>query len=63
MAAQPSFLSTGLYAYLMKENPRFNGIVQLKNPGRRRTMSWLIKKYKERFANAGDLSFFRWKYR
>jgi hypothetical protein len=47
MAAQPSFLSTGLYAYLMKENPRFNGIVQLKNPGRRRTMSWLIKKYKE----------------
>jgi zinc protease len=34
----------------MKENPRFNGIVQLKNPGRRRTMSWLIKKYKERFA-------------
>jgi hypothetical protein len=24
------FLSTELYAYLMKENPRFNGIVQLK---------------------------------
>jgi zinc protease len=31
MAAQPLFfLQQELYAYLMKENPRFNGIVQLK---------------------------------
>jgi zinc protease len=53
MAAQPSFFfQQELYAYLM----RTLGLTELFNwkiPGRR-TMSWLIKKYKERFANAGD---------
>jgi zinc protease len=40
MASQPSFyFQQELYGYLMKENPRFNGLIQRRNLGSKQIMS------------------------
>jgi zinc protease len=59
MASQPSFFfQQELYAYLMKEDPRFNGIVPTDKTWAQTDYQLAYKKYKERFANAGDFEFF-----
>jgi len=59
MASQPSFFfQQELYAYLMKEDPRFNGIVPTDKTWAQTDYELAYKKYKERFANAGDFEFF-----
>lgn len=59
MASQPSFyFQQELYAYLMKENPRFNGLIPTEKSWEQTDYELAYKKYKERFANAGDFEFF-----
>jgi zinc protease len=59
MASQPSvYFQQELYAYLMEENPRFNGIIPTEKSWAQTDYELAYKKYKERFANAGDFEFF-----
>ncbi|MBE0392814.1 pitrilysin family protein [Flavobacterium sp. PL002] len=59
MASQPSFFfQQELYAYLYKEDPRFNGIIPTEKSWAQTDYALAYKKYKERFANAGDFEFF-----
>ena len=59
MASQPSFyFQQELYGYLMKENPRFNGLIPTEQSWAQTDYELAYKKYKERFANAGDFEFF-----
>jgi zinc protease len=59
MASQPSFyFQQELYAYLMKENPRFNGLIPNEKSWAQTDYELAYKKYKERFANAADFEFF-----
>jgi zinc protease len=59
MSSQPSFyFQQELYAYLMKENPRFNGLIPTEKSWEQTDYELAYKKYKERFANAGDFEFF-----
>jgi zinc protease len=59
MASQPSFyFQQEFYGYLMKENPRFNGLIPTEKSWAQTDYELAYKKYKERFANAGDFEFF-----
>ena len=59
MSSQPSFyFQQELYGYLMKENPRFNGLIPNEKTWAQTEYELAYKKYKERFANAGDFEFF-----
>jgi zinc protease len=42
----------------MKENPRFNGLIPTEKSWEQTDYELAYKKYKERFANAGDFEFF-----
>ncbi|AWG20257.1 peptidase M16 [Flavobacterium faecale] len=59
MASRPSFyFQQELYAFLKKEDPRFIGIVPTDKTWAQTDYALAYKKYKERFANAGDFEFF-----
>ncbi|HEY0046813.1 MAG TPA: insulinase family protein [Flavobacterium sp.] len=59
LASQPSFFfQQELYGYLMKENPRFIGLVPNEKSWAGTDYELAYNKYKERFANAGDFEFF-----
>jgi zinc protease len=59
MAAQPSFyFQQEMQTMLNKENPRFNGLVPDAKKWAETDYALAYKKYKERFANAGDFEFF-----
>jgi zinc protease len=59
MASQPSFyFQQEFYSYLLKENPRFNGIIPTEKTWATTDYELAYNKYKERFANAGDFEFY-----
>jgi zinc protease len=59
MASQPSFtFQQELYAYLMKENPRFNGLIPTEKSWAQTDYELAYKKIQRAFANAGDFEFF-----
>ncbi len=59
MASQPSFyFQQELYGYLLKENPRFFGMIPDDKAWEATDYQLAYNKYKERFANAGDFEFF-----
>lgn len=59
MASQPmNFFQQEFYAYLNKENPRFNGILPTDKSWDETDYKLAYDKYKERFANAADFEFF-----
>lgn len=59
MASQPQYyFQQEFYAYLNKENPRFNGIMPTDKSWAETDYKLAYDKYKERFANAADFEFF-----
>ncbi|VXB49022.1 Zinc protease [Flavobacterium sp. 9R] len=59
MASQPQYyFQQEFYAYLNKENPRFNGILPTDKSWDETDYKLAYDKYKERFANAADFEFF-----
>jgi zinc protease len=59
MASQPNmYFQQELYSYLMKDNPRFNGIIPTDKTWEETNYKLAYDKYKERFANIGDFEFF-----
>lgn len=59
LGAQPNFyFQQELYGMLNKNNPRFNGIFPDAKKWAQTDYALAYKKYKERFANAGDFEFF-----
>ncbi|MGL2987294.1 M16 family metallopeptidase [Flavobacterium sp. RSSA_27] len=59
MASDPQyFFQQEFYAYLNKENPRFNGILPTDKSWAETDYKLAYDKYKERFANAADFEFF-----
>lgn len=59
MASDPQyFFQQEFYAYLNKENPRFNGIMPTDKSWAETDYKLAYDKYKERFANAADFEFF-----
>jgi zinc protease len=59
MMSQPNFyFQSEFYSYLNKENPRWNGLVPTAEKWAATDYQLAYKKYKERFANAGDFEFF-----
>lgn len=59
LASQPSFyFQQELFTYLYKDNPRFFGIVPNEESWAYTDYELAYKKYKERFADAGDFEFF-----
>lgn len=59
MASQPQYyFQQEFYAYLNKENPRFNGILPTDKSWEETDYKLAYDKYKERFANAADFEFF-----
>lgn len=59
MASQPSFyFQQEFYTFLYKDNPRFNGFIPTEKSWAETDYELAYKKYKERFANAGDFEFF-----
>ena len=59
MASQPSFyFQQELYGYLMKDNPRFFGMIPDDKAWEKTDYELAYNKYKERFANAADFEFF-----
>lgn len=59
MASQPQYyFQQEFYAYLNKENPRFNGILPTDKSWAETDYKLAYDKYKERFANAADFEFF-----
>lgn len=59
MASMPSmYFQKELYGYLLKDNPRFFGILPDEKAWAKTDYQLAYKKYKERFANAGDFHFF-----
>ncbi|SFM58459.1 zinc protease [Flavobacterium succinicans] len=59
MASQPQYyFQQEFYAFLNKENPRFNGIMPTDKSWADTDYKLAYDKYKERFANAADFEFF-----
>lgn len=59
MASQPGFyFQQELYGYLLKENPRFFGMIPDEKAWEFTDYQVAYNKYKERFANAADFEFF-----
>jgi zinc protease len=59
LASQPSvYFQQEFYGYLMKENPRYNGIFPDDKSWENTDYTLAYNKYKERFANAGDFEFY-----
>lgn len=59
MASQPGFyFQQELYGYLLKDNPRFFGMIPDEKAWETTDYQMAYNKYKERFANAGDFEFF-----
>ncbi|RTY87528.1 pitrilysin family protein [Flavobacterium sp. GT3R68] len=59
LASQPGFyFQQEFYTYLNKENPRFNGLIPTEKTWGETDYTMAYKKYKERFANAGDFEFY-----
>ena len=59
LSSQPSvYFQQEFYGYLMKDNPRFNGIFPDEKAWSATDYELAYNKYKERFANAGDFEFF-----
>jgi zinc protease len=59
MASTPNFyFQQQFYGFLLKDNPRFFGIIPDDNAWEKTNYELAHKKYKERFANAGDFEFF-----
>ena len=59
MAAEPDFyFQQQYYTFLMEENPRFNGFIPTEKSWNETDYELAYKKYKERFANAGDFEFY-----
>ncbi|THD31701.1 pitrilysin family protein [uncultured Flavobacterium sp.] len=59
MASQPGFyFQQELYGYLLKDNPRFFGMIPDEKAWETTDYQLAYNKYKERFANAADFEFF-----
>ena len=59
MASQPSFyFQQEFYGYLLKENPRFFGMIPDDKAWEATDYKLAYTKFQERFANAGDFEFF-----
>lgn len=59
MASQPQYyFQQEFYAYLNKENPRYNGFLPTDKSWAETDYKLAYDKYKERFANAADFEFF-----
>jgi zinc protease len=59
MASTPNFyFQQEFYGFLLKDNPRFFGIIPDDKAWEQTNYELAHKKYKERFANAGDFEFF-----
>lgn len=59
MASQPSFyFQQEFYSYLLKDNPRFNGIIPTDKTWAETDYELAYNKYKERFSNSADFEFF-----
>jgi len=59
MASDPEyFFQQEFYTYLYQENPRFNGFIPTEKTWASTDYDLAYKKYKERFANAGDFEFY-----
>ncbi|WP_084404194.1 M16 family metallopeptidase [Flavobacterium tegetincola] len=59
MASTPSFyFQQEFYGFLLKENPRFFGMIPDEKAWEQTSYELAYQKYKERFANAGDFQFF-----
>jgi len=59
MASQPGFyFQQELYGYLLKDNPRFFGMIPDEKAWETTDYQLAYNKYKERFANTGDFEFF-----
>lgn len=59
MSSQPNFyFQQEFYGWLMKDNPRFNGLIPTEKTWATTDYKLAYDKYKERFANAGDFEFY-----
>lgn len=59
MAAEPDFyFQQEYYTFLTGDNPRFNGFIPTEKSWAETDYELAYKKYKERFANAGDFEFY-----
>lgn len=59
MASQPNFFfQQEFYGYLLKENPRFFGMIPDDKAWEATDYKLAYEKYQERFSNAGDFEFF-----
>jgi zinc protease len=59
LSSQPGFyFQQELSSYLNRENPRFNGLIPNEKTWGETDYELAYKKYKERFANAGDFEFY-----
>ena len=59
LASTPNFyFQKEFYGFLLKDNPRFFGIIPDDKAWENTNYELAYKKYKERFANAGDFEFF-----
>ena len=59
LASQPSFFfQQEFFNFLMKDNPRFNGLIPTEQTWKTTDYELAYSKYKERFANAGDFEFY-----
>jgi len=59
MASTPNFyFQQEFYGFLLKDNPRFFGMIPDDKAWEKTNYDLAYKKYKERFANAGDFEFF-----
>lgn len=59
MSSEPSFyFQQEFYGYLNSQNPRFNGIIPTDKTWEMTDYDLAYKKYKERFADAGDFQFY-----
>jgi zinc protease len=59
LSSQPNvFFQQELYGYLNQQNPRYNGLFPDEKAWAQTDYELAYKKYKERFANAGDFEFY-----
>jgi zinc protease len=59
LSSQPNvFFQQEFYGYLNQENPRYNGLFPDEKAWEQTDYELAYKKYKERFANAGDFEFY-----
>jgi zinc protease len=59
LASQPEvYFQQEVFGFLLKDNPRFNGIFPDEKSWAETDYKLAYEKYKERFANAGDFEFF-----